>query len=233
MPCTQQPTHISVTQRAWLTAPEKMHRCLHKVSWKSLLLVQISMFASMMQTVILQMPAPEIFRGLANPSDLADQEADQWMHSWTSWLRSNLSIASTWTNVVFGRGVSCQCMVRWRIALQENQARVGEMVIKHNTLFLGRAHNIQTATDVILRYFESICFIWELYILNYDFLQTNQASPATLTGTVKAWHWHTSLFIYPIQHMQVLRDRPIHIFLRTMMYDIDNPAIKLSYQQKA
>lgn len=78
MPCRQQPTHISVTQRAWLTAPEKMHRCLHKVLRKSLLLlVQISMFASMMQTVILQMPAPEIFRGLANASDLADQEADQ------------------------------------------------------------------------------------------------------------------------------------------------------------
>lgn len=78
MPCRQQPTHISVTQREWLTAPEKMHRCLHKVLPKSLLLlVQISMFASMMQTVILQMPAPEIFRGLANASDLADQEADQ------------------------------------------------------------------------------------------------------------------------------------------------------------
>ena len=49
------------------------------------------------------------------------------------------------------------------------------MVIKHNTLFLGRARNIQTATDVIL----SLLHLG--IILNYDFLQTNQASPATLT----------------------------------------------------
>ena len=152
------------------------------------------------------------------------------MHSWTSWLRSNLSFASTWTNLAFRRGVSCQCMVRWRIALQENQARVGEMVIKHNTLFLGRARNVQTATDVIL----SLLHLG--IILNYDFLQTNQTSPATLTWNCRrdtdTLPW-SSLFIYPIQHMQVLRDKLIHIFLRTMMYDIDDPAIKLSYHQKA
>ena len=124
---------ISFTQRAWHTALEKMHRCLHKVLWKSLLLLaQISMFASMMQTVILQMPAPEIFRGLANPSDLADQDADQingCIHGLVV-LEGTCHFASTWTNVAFGRGVSCQCMVRWRIALQENQSRVGEIVIK-------------------------------------------------------------------------------------------------------
>lgn len=129
------------------------------------------------------------------------------MHSWTSWLRSNLSFASTWTNLAFRRGVSCQCMVRWRIALQENQARVGEMVIKHNTLFLGRARNIQTATDVILSLFASFGNYIELWfssdqsnITSYIDLELWRRDTDTLPCLSARYNickfWEINLFIF-------------------------------------